>query len=81
MEIFSMRNLRHIDISLTKSKGGSFYIKPGHGLGRILIKSITGKVYFELILMRSFEYDYMSDYAIFNSFLSFYQKIRVFCIY
>ena len=43
MNIFSIRNLKHIEISLTKSKGGSFYIKPEHGQGRVLIKSITGK--------------------------------------
>ena len=41
MDIFSLKFLKDIEISLTKSKGGSFYIRPGNGLGRIVIKSIS----------------------------------------
>lgn len=40
-KVFSMKNIKQLEISITQGKGGSFFIRPAHGLGRVLIKSIT----------------------------------------
>lgn len=52
--IFSLSNIKELDISISSGKGGSFFIKPVHG-GRMLIKSIT-KPEYEIIQ------DFLSDY-------------------
>lgn len=52
--IFSIINLKELDISISSGKGGSFFIKPIHG-GRMLIKSIT-KPEYEIIQ------DFLPDY-------------------
>lgn len=40
-KVFSMKNLRKLQISVTQGKGGSFFIRPSSGHGKVLIKSIT----------------------------------------
>jgi hypothetical protein len=39
--VFSIKNLRKLQISVTQGKGGSFFIRPSGGHGKVLIKSIT----------------------------------------
>jgi len=40
-KVFSLRNLRRLQISVTQGKGGSFFIRPASGHGKVLLKSIT----------------------------------------
>lgn len=52
--IFSLSNIKELDISISSGKGGSFFIKPING-GRMLIKSIT-KPEYEILQ------DFLSEY-------------------
>lgn len=54
-KIFSLRNLKKLEISATQGKGGSFFIRPAHGHGKVLIKSITIPEY---NIMKKFLPDY-----------------------
>ena len=40
-KIFSLKNLKKLEISVTQGKGGSFFIRPAHGHGKVLLKSVT----------------------------------------
>jgi hypothetical protein len=54
-KIFSVKNLEKLEISATQGKGGSFFIRPANGHGKVLIKSITIPEY---NIMKKFLPDY-----------------------
>jgi hypothetical protein len=54
-KIFSLKNLEKLEISATQGKGGSFFIRPANGHGKVLIKSITIPEY---NIMKKFLPDY-----------------------
>ena len=39
--VFSQTNVQRLEISVSQGKGGSFFIRPADGKGKVLIKSIT----------------------------------------
>lgn len=46
--IFSLKNLKKLHISVSQGKGGTFFIRPVLGNGKILIKSISAQEYISI---------------------------------